>query len=174
MPRSGVELQRTVLHTGVPERLIRPAYPFAHAAHGVILPRDQQHRRLFIHLIKIVTALVKADAAEHLIEKTHRGVMPAHGVGYICIHILRIGRQPVEGGAVGLERLVVRAEGQLCHHIADRRRVSPLQHACQSQTAAQHRAALPAGTHQNGGPHGTRIADQVGAAQKRAHRMSHQ
>ena len=100
--------------------------------------------------------------------------MTAQGIGNIGVHILLIHRQPVVGGAVGLEGLVVSAEGQIRHHVVGGCRVFPFQHSRQRKATGQGGAALPAGTHQNGGFHGAGIADEIGAAQERTHGVPHQ
>ncbi len=156
------------------ERLIRLAHTGAHAAHGVILAGDQQDGRLPIHLPQVAGPLVEADAPQHLVEQAHGGVMAAQGVGDVVVHILLIRRQPVVFGAVGLEGLVVRAEGQGRHRGVGGRRVPPGQRSRQGKTARQRGRALPPGAHQDGGFHRAGIADEIGAAEEGAHGVAHQ
>ena len=112
---------------------------------------------------------------EHLAEQPHRGIGAAEGVGNVAVHIFGVRRQPVIAGAVGSKGLVVAAEGQIVHQLAGGGgSLYGADHLRHGTASGQLGLWLPAGTHDNGGPQGAGIADQVAAGQKGAHAVAHE
>ena len=111
---------------------------------------------------------------EHLAEQAHGGVRAAQGIGDVVVHVALVGGQPVHLGAIGGEHLVVRAEGQLRHHVAGG--VLALQgddRVGHRQSAGDHGVGLPARTHDHRRLHRAGVADEVRPGQKRAHAVAH-
>ena len=172
--QTAVELGGTVGNAAALKLQIGLMDTCTHTAHGVAVARNQQHGSCAVHFIEGAEPLVKADAAEHFTEETHRGIAAAEGVGDVRVHILLVHAEPVGGGAGILELLVIPAEGKVGNERAGLVRTLRDQQITQQQAACQREAALPARTHKNGGFHRGGMANEVAAGEERAHRVSHQ
>ena len=175
MSQTGIQLHSHIRQARLAEGGGGAADALTHIAHRVPVAGDQQHRQAAVHAGQILGVLVEGDAVEHLAEQPHRGIGAAEGVGNVAIHVLRVRRQPVIAGAVGSKGLVVAAEGQIVHQLAGRGgSLCGADHLRHGTASGQLGLRLPAGTHDNGGPQGAGIADQVAAGQKGAHAVAHE
>ena len=107
-------------------------------------------------------------------EQAHGGWLAALGVGNVGVHVVGVGAEPVKGRALGLEGGIVAAKGQVVHKGAGVGGILFGHQSGDGQAAAELGTRLPARAHDDGGVHGTGVADEVGAAQEGAHGVAHQ
>ena len=106
-----------IFHSGFLHTLIDPLHAFSTVTYRIVLTGENQDRQTGIPAIIFEAARCSFHRTEKLIEQSGRNILSYQRVGKVLIQLCFIGAEPVRIGAVGLEFLIVSAEGQLTHQI---------------------------------------------------------
>ncbi len=170
VPAAGVQLQGHVPAARRPEHGAHFAHPFPHAAHRVPVPGEEVDRRVRVHSRQVLPAGDVLEAAHHVPEHGHAGLVAAQRVGQIGVHLLLVPGEPVRAGPVGPEPAVVGPQGEAVHQRAHSVIPQPaaLQPGQQLPEGHQGGGLLP-GPRQDGPVHRPRVVDEVGPGEEGAH-----
>ena len=168
-----VELDAHILQPRLPEAGAGLLHALAHAAYRVPVSGDEEYRQVLVHFVDVGLLGDTRQAVQHIPEQPQGGVSAAERVGDIGVHIGLVGGHPVEAGAGGGERLVVRTEGQVVSHGAVGLFAQAPDLAVRYQLpAGNDRRGLMARAAKDAAAEKARIADEVRPGQERAHGVS--
>ncbi len=175
MPPAGVELHGEVAGAvGLEEAVHRPdSRPVG--PHRVLIPGEQVHRGAGVHVGKPLLTGDVLKALHHVPEHSGGGLEGAEGVLQIGVHHRLVPADPVRGGAVGLELLVVGPQGQPVDEAAHRLRPPEGADGGGRRPARRHQGGgLLPGAGQDAAVHGAGVFAQVGPGQEGAHGVAQQ
>ena len=163
-------------HIGEPSLLkgaTGPGDPLAHIAHRVLVPGDQEHREGAVHPADVFLLREEGDAPQHIPHESQGGVLAAHRIGDIGVHIVGIGANPVKLGAGGGEALVIGAKDQRVRLCAVGAVAQPPDLPVYDlPPGGDEQRGLMAGTAEDGAANLTGVTDQIGAGDEGAHGVS--